>query len=1464
LWHSIGDDALVQGNGAVPSLVQEGLHFEEVDFDEGGREHLNEGGNDEDEAELQELQRIEAELQDIKESAENQCRKARDTPSPVEPEEVDDQADPMEGEFHVEKIVGKKVEGGKVLYHVKWQGFGVDENTWEPVANFLDKDVISQYELETSTNGDGGGRLACPHTHCSKSYSSVSSLNHHIRQKHGDVGVDKQLFADDSGMPPPKQKTPSKVNFVGLVARLEEAMEEIIQNHSDAAEHEELDGGKRPMNISALMSLMDRIDSCVDPCHAHLAHLEDSVNAAAVGADGSFRIGDASPALTTATRNKAKALEQIPLETSKRLLEILGEEISVACDTLGVLENQAQEEDDIAEDEGERPSLKVPKLVDPAECLLCANAAVAAMWIAATPGGNPLLIQEEIVENGVALFKALMKHVIVPVVDPLNKTSRTPNSKGIKRTNSSSKSTVNRSGVVIGTRLGSLLKHFECLLSTVNVSDKIVLETVTSALDVLWSTDGSIPLAQELQLHSIDLLKTVFAQYPQHREYILNTEIFAMLTKLPTSKKTLRCYTLNEAKAVVRGATKESKLARSKSVSTDRAVCMFSALAVHLIQSCVGVNLLQGSYTTDDTKTSFKQAQTYATTFMAAFLKRCEKREDGSEYRRLFSNFVDDLLTVYGSAEWPAAEVVLHAMCNKLVGVLQIVVNESAKRQTTFESSYALMVSEVVGRVCCALASERYLNRSGGITLHNGSLHKRDANPLSKPGDEGENQDCICGKKLQGNQLFVDCDECHRWYHPKCLGMEEEDIPNEDDVWMCDDCLMIRQVNALQDNSGALVNEEDIFKQFFLNFLTQQAQGDAMFDSARQFYLSWWIHSPCGEALEKEFQSQLYRRPSAFQLEDFPVFSPDTNVKVARRLAANRYFAQSLKGLLITILTLLRQGPPSFRSNVLKSLLHVIRADPAVMSDKMTVSSVRISCRDAAISVRHAAVSLVGEYIQSQPKSMEEYIDQVMISLGDSGVSVRKACVTILRSVLIQQPLYHRRTDIYKQLVKLLSDALEEESIKELVFDTLDILWFSSNARIESKFSSISLEPNDRTESDDFVPFTPNGGRAGTGVVNAETPNDLDASLISESDSTSFHINNMRQGGKSDISKMNENERNRVQVEQMIDVVSHMLRDKEHEWLKFVLDRLFYGPADGDKIKKTKKKEDKLLREKIARLVGTFFDKILSLDDTITESGGGDAAELATAVKQLMSCVCIVKVIAQVAPELLVSHVYKLLPYLKPLDLLDGARKKMMLQSVVSTFEKVLPVWQKPQPNVSQLQEIVTDLHTLILNAPLDLVPGSCRCLSVVYTMDKGLSDPKVICNLFKAFALEAIAWYPVSSKPKSPAKKTAQYLAMAAKREGNIPRCMLAMGAIYCAFDLDTVKVRTLLLLLQFKGVREGSVRGGGENVVIDVGLFRVSGILRCLCCRFHHCICLLGSVDIRLVARMLVSCDYSNTLAF
>ncbi len=49
-------------------------------------------------------------------------------------------------QYILEKVIGKKLVKGKIMYFVKWKGFGENDNTWEPIENFSDPKPYKDYE----------------------------------------------------------------------------------------------------------------------------------------------------------------------------------------------------------------------------------------------------------------------------------------------------------------------------------------------------------------------------------------------------------------------------------------------------------------------------------------------------------------------------------------------------------------------------------------------------------------------------------------------------------------------------------------------------------------------------------------------------------------------------------------------------------------------------------------------------------------------------------------------------------------------------------------------------------------------------------------------------------------------------------------------------------------------------------------------------------------------------------------------------------------------------------------------------------------------------------------------------------------------------------------------------------------------------------------------------------------------
>ena len=197
---------------------------------------------------------------------------------------------------------------------------------------------------------------------------------------------------------------------------------------------------------------------------------------------------------------------------------------------------------------------------------------------------------------------------------------------------------------------------------------KIQLLTDTSVLHI--STMGVAPFfveaIPELQLAALKLVTNVFSKYEKHRKLLLD-DILASIARLPSSKRSLRTYRLN----------------------SETYIQMLTALVLQLIQ-CVVTLPKKLALKPDDKvpipiknkdgdnedpnedfggsrevdrdvliNNKYSMAMATAHQFLTVFLKKCATKNEDVDYRPLFENFVQDLLTTVNTPEWPSAELLL-------------------------------------------------------------------------------------------------------------------------------------------------------------------------------------------------------------------------------------------------------------------------------------------------------------------------------------------------------------------------------------------------------------------------------------------------------------------------------------------------------------------------------------------------------------------------------------------------------------------------------------------------------------------------------------------------------------------------------------------------------------------------------------------------------------------------------------
>uniref|UniRef100_A0A671PY22 Nipped-B protein n=1 Tax=Sinocyclocheilus anshuiensis TaxID=1608454 RepID=A0A671PY22_9TELE len=520
-----------------------------------------------------------------------------------------------------------------------------------------------------------------------------------------------------------------------------------------------------------------------------------------------------------------------------------------------------------------------------------------------------------------------------------------------------------------------------------NISELLEIQLLTDTTILQVSSMGITPFfvenVSELQLCAIKLVTAVFSRYEKHRQLILE-EIFTSLARLPTSKRSLRNFRLNSSDAE----------------GEPIFIQMVSALVLQLIQ-CV-VHLPSEKDSEDDHKkvdddvfitNSYETARRTAQNFLSVFLKKCGSKQGEEDYRPLFENFVQDLLSTVNKPDWPASELLL-----SLLG--RLLVHQFSNKQT--EMALRVASLDYLGTVAARLRKDAVTSR----------MDQKAINRIIGESSEGDETQRLQKALLGYMDENAETDPALTFARKFYIAQWFRDCTTESEKAM-------RNQNQKEEDSEGTQHAKEL-----------QATGDIM---------------QRAETRKKFLHTVIKSTPNQFttlRMNSDTVDYEDACL-IVRYLASTRPFSQSFDIYLTQILRVLGESAIAVRTKAMKCLSEVVAVDPSILARSDMQRGVHGRLMDNSTSVREAAVELLGRFVLSRPQLTEQYYDMLIERILDTGISVRKRVIKILRDICLEQPNFSKITEMCVKMIRRVND---EEGIKKLVNETFQKLWFTPTA----------------------------------------------------------------------------------------------------------------------------------------------------------------------------------------------------------------------------------------------------------------------------------------------------------------------------------------------------------------------------------------------------------------------------------
>ena len=192
----------------------------------------------------------------------------------------------------------------------------------------------------------------------------------------------------------------------------------------------------------------------------------------------------------------------------------------------------------------------------------------------------------------------------------------------------------------------------------------------------------------------------------------------------------------------------------------------------------------------------------------------------------------------------------------------------------------------------------------------------------------------------------------------------------------------------------------------------------------------------------------------------------DAEAVLLMKVFVHEQFLSAAPAMLSWLLEILQSKTQSssIRSKVVRSLGDVIAVDKRLLDVTSMLAAIEHALQDDSISVREAALVLVGKHMIQDSSLAIQLLNIVIKATDDPGSSVRRSAIRILRDCALVIPSEHhnKAIDAYKAILNRSTDS--EESVKSSVVKIFKSLWFDATIEGEDGVK-VTRSASDRAQS---------------------------------------------------------------------------------------------------------------------------------------------------------------------------------------------------------------------------------------------------------------------------------------------------------------------------------------------------------------------------------------------------------------